>query len=465
MKKKMILAVTVLLAVLTACTPGRNVPQNTDDKTNAVQSGENGIENPEASTSGSLGNEQAGTGSKGPKVFVDLDGYCPKDEKTVYFIGSGEPGSFRVIDADSREEVFKGVMSKYPYETEEGEALMMGNFSLLKAEGTYYIEAPHIGRSYVFSIGEDHYEVVEEKLKNAVLEEAGNPSGIFFYRTQALSWILQYYEYYEKSNVDEAEKEMPDLLLQGRDIGQKLMEIRPEEADYEELAFYCGAMTQLYEELKEYDAREAGNFLREAESIYKILEGRRYEEGFDEVWLFYDSALLYKATGYARYHNVIKNYLGTQPQRELFEEKKEERELLADEAYLFGSVAYLRTTFNVDTNLCSGLMMELTEQAGAYVEEHDQNPFFCISDDRRNRLLSDRLYIVAVVEHVIVSKEYVQVLQDGIHYINGCNETGKSYLTGQGILDAGKDEKGSGAAIGGAYLFVLGEIIESEAEE
>ena len=57
------------------------------------------------------------------------------------------------------------------------------------------------------------------------------------------------------------------------------------------------------------------------------------------------------------------------------------------------------------------------------------------------------------------------MLQDGIHYINGCNETGKSYLTGQGILDAGKDEKGSGAAIGGAYLFVLGEIIESEAEE
>lgn len=463
MKKQTILAATILLVLLAACTPDRNMPGNTEDKTDTSQSDK--TKSLETSDSGDSENEQTNTGAQGPKVFVDLDGYCPRDEKLVYFTGSEEPGSFRVINEDTREEVFKGVMNKYTYETEGGEVLLMGNFSSLNAEGTYYIEAPHIGRSYSFSIGEGHYEVIEEKLKNAVLEGAGNPSGNFLYRTQALSWILQYQEYYGKSDENEVEKEMPDLLLQGKDIGQKLMESRPEEADDEELAFYCGAMTQLYERLKEYDAREAGNFLREAESAYKILEGRRYEEGFDEVWLFYDSALLYKATGYAKYHNVVKNYLAAQPQRELFKEKEEEGELLADEAYLFGSIAYLRTTFNVDANLCAGLMGKLTEQAGVYMEEHDRNPFFCISDDRRNRLLSDRLYVVSIVEHVIVSKEYVQVLEDGIHYINGCNETGESYLTGQGILDARKDEKGSGAAIGGAYLFILGEITESEAAE
>lgn len=462
MKKKLFLAVTVLLAALTACAPGGSELGDTEDKMNMNREDENGEESPEESGAESAGEEENST--QGPRVFVDLDGYCPGDEKVVYFTGSEEPGSFRIINADTREEVLKGVMGKYPYETESGEILLVGNFSSLREEGTYYIEAPHIGRSYSFSIGEGHYENVEEKLKNAVLEEAGSSSGNFLYRSQALSWILCYYEHYGKAE-EEAEKEIPELLSQAKDIGEKLMEDRPEEADYAELAFYCGAMTRLYEEWKTYDAREAGNFLREAESVYKLLDGRRYEEGFQEVWLFYGSSLLYKATGYGRYHSVVKNYLASQPRWDLFEEGDEERKLLEDEAYIAGSIAYLRTTFTVDANLCAELMDELTEQAGAYVEEHDRNPFSCISVDRRNRLLSDRLYVVAVVESVIVSKEYVQVLEDGIHYINGCNETGKSYLTGRGILDAGKDEKGSGAALGGAYLFILGEITESEAAE
>ncbi len=462
MKKKTFLAAIALLATLTACAPVAGLPGNTDDKVNTDGTT---AEGQEGSNPGNSHTESAGNSIQGPKVFVDLDGYCPEDEKMVYFTGTEEPGSFRIIDADTREEVFKGVMNKSSYGTEDREILLMGNFSSLKEEGTYYIEAPHIGRSYSFSIGKGHYEAIEEKLKNAVLEGAGNSSGDFLYRTQALSLLLHYQEYYGKIDEDGTVKEIPDLLLQGKSVGENLMESRPEEADYAELAFYCGAMAQLYEELKVYDAREANPFLREAESVYKILEGRRYEEGFDEVWLFYDSALLYKATGYARYHNVVKTYLAAKPQRNLFEEKDEEGKLLADEAYVFGSIAYLRTVFNVDTNLCAALMSELTEEASVYVGEHDQNPFFCISEDRRNRLLSDRLYLVAVVEHVIVSKEYVQALEDGIHYINGCNETGESYLTGQGVSDAGKDEKGSGAAIGGAYLFILGEITESEAAE
>ena len=55
-------------------------------------------------------------------------------------------------------------------------------------------------------------------------------------------------------------------------------------------------------------------------------------------------------------------------------------------------------------------------------------------------------------------------MKEGIHYIDGCNETGESFLSREGVLDKSRDEKDSGAAIGGAYLFILGEIMERETE-
>ena len=85
MKKKTFLAAIALLATLTACTPVAGLPGNTDDKINTDGTTAEGGEgsNP--------GNSQAGSANdniQGPKVFVDLDGYCPEDEKVVYFTGT-----------------------------------------------------------------------------------------------------------------------------------------------------------------------------------------------------------------------------------------------------------------------------------------------------------------------------------------------------------------------------------------
>ena len=53
------------------------------------------------------------SGSKSQRILVDTSGYCPADEKTVYFLGDEEAGIFYVIDADTKEEVYRKVMSMY----------------------------------------------------------------------------------------------------------------------------------------------------------------------------------------------------------------------------------------------------------------------------------------------------------------------------------------------------------------
>lgn len=467
LKKKICMMAICFLAGLSACAgPAGEVSEETEENSSAGITDdalENGEEESEDAVSNST--QRDAESSKAPKVFIDLNGYCPDDEKTVFFAGIEEPGSFRIINTDTREEVYKGAMIAAFDSEANGEVLLKGDFSSLKEKGSYYIEAPHIGRSYTFQIKEEHFNEMHDKLEKAVWEESERSDGVFLYRAQVLSWMLRYYEYYEEKEEDALSREMPEFLKKAEELGEDLLAQRPVEMDQAEAAFYCAAMAQLYEEIKGYDTREAGIFLKEAENVYKLIEGRRYEEGFDEVWLFYDSAVLYKATGYARYHNVVKNYLKQHNGRDFFEEDVEEEQLLADEAYVHGAVAYLSTVFHVDIDICSQLMEELADKAESIEEEREENAFLCASRDQRNRLLSDRLYVVAIVEHVVVSKEYVQTLEDGIHYINGCNATGNSFLSEQGVLDRTKDEKGSDAAIGSAYLFILGEILESEAAE
>ncbi|MBP3421213.1 MAG: glycoside hydrolase family 9 protein [Lachnospiraceae bacterium] len=405
------------------------------------------------------------SGSKGQRILVDSNGYCPADEKVVYFLGDEEAGIFYVIDAETKEEVYKGAMILTGHQSKDGEAVLTGNFTSVNKEGTYYIEAPYVGRSYTFEVAGDYLQSNYKKIAKAMWTEVESQKAEYIYRVQTLSWLIRYWEYYGDKPETVVVGEFPDYVQKLSEAGEQLILEKPEEMTTEEMAFHCGVMAQLYEVLKPYDVRMANQYLREAEAVYKQLDMKRYEEGFDQVWLFYDSALLYKATGYTRYGTMVKSYLSANSGRDFFADDVTEEELWKDEAYVHGAIAYLNTVFKVDVNLCGTLMEELTDKAESIEKEHDSNLFCCVSANRNNRLLSDRLYVVAMIEHVVVSKEYVLILEDGLHYINGCNELGKSFLTNEGVFDEVNDTKGSGAAVGGAYLFILGEIMESEATE
>ena len=255
------------------------------------------------------------------------------------------------------------------------------------------------------------------------------------------------------------------MLKCAKELGDSLIGEKEEILSLEESAFYCDAMAGLYKALKPYDERVARNYLREAEAAYQQLESRQYEEGFDRIWIFYGTSVLYNATGNGVYHNAFESYLKDEQERNLFAAGGKEEQIFKDEAYIYGVVAYLTNTFSVDVDLCNRLMEELLEGTRGIGAEYNDNPYLCVSNDLRNRLLSGRLYMLAVAEYATLSKEYIQIMKEGIHYIDGCNETGISLLSKEGIQDPGRDDKDSDAAISGAYLFVLGEIIKRETME
>ena len=62
-------------------------------------------------------------------------------------------------------------------------------------------------------------------------------------------------------------------------------------------------------------------------------------------------------------------------------------------------------------------MEELLEGTRGIGAEYNDNPYLCVSNDLRNRLLSGRLYMLAVAEYATLSKEYIQIMKEGIHYI------------------------------------------------
>ena len=101
------------------------------------------------------------------------------------------------------------------------------------------------------------------------------------------------------------------------------------------------AMAGLYKALKPYDERVARNYLREAEAAYQQLESRQYEEGFDRIWIFYGTSVLYNATGNGVYHNAFESYLKDEQERNLFAAGGKEEQIFKDEAYIYGVVAYL----------------------------------------------------------------------------------------------------------------------------
>lgn len=463
-KAAMCIFMCLLCFLLSACT----LPQNQFPQEEGVSSnGEGEWTDLGESVSASDIHADKENNVRGPKVLVGRSGYTPKEQKQVYVLKEEDEETFYVVNADTKETVYTGTIRSMNGTLGQNENLGRGDFSGVQEEGNYYIEVPSLGRSYTFQIKKDYLKDLHDELMSVVTEESEEKQGTFLYRAQTLSWMLRYQEYYgEEEEVINAAN-VPELLLSAQELGNALIEEKKELAESIEtadMAFYCAAMAQLYDAIKPYDARTAGGYLREAETAYAKLDRKKNEADFDTAWQFYAAASLYKATGYARYHNVVKVFLQQRGERELFAKGVSEEQILSDEAYIYGVVAYMTTAKSVDINLCGALMEELIGSVRVIAEDYSSNDYFCVSSDLRGRILTGRLYMISVAEHVIVSREYVRILEAGIHYIDGGNETGESFISETGILDPGRDEEGSGVALSGAYLFIMREVMESEAE-
>lgn len=109
-----------------------------------------------------------------PGILVNQLGYMTESTKIAVFKGEEMPEVFYVIDLESGDSVYTGFLEDKGYNQELNEYNSYGDFSSLKKPGNYYIEAPVLGRSYSFSIGDQVYdEIFREALRQYYYNRCG----------------------------------------------------------------------------------------------------------------------------------------------------------------------------------------------------------------------------------------------------------------------------------------------------
>ena len=100
------------------------------------------------------------TGTIPPSNLIRLNqlGYFTSAKKTGTLVGEGEAASFSVINFETREEVFKGALTKEKYAKLSGETIRQFDFSALNQEGTYQIKIGGESYSHPFEIGTNFYD-------------------------------------------------------------------------------------------------------------------------------------------------------------------------------------------------------------------------------------------------------------------------------------------------------------------
>ncbi|MCR5102567.1 MAG: glycoside hydrolase family 9 protein, partial [Butyrivibrio sp.] len=146
-KSKYVALVMAMSMCLGACgykeenAPDDNIEEETVDNSNVDLSG---IEYPVAM----------------PNTLVDQVGYRTGAEKIVIFRGEELPETFDVVDAQTDEVVYTGVVRKSVYNEELDEYDSYGYFSDLQENGRYYIYTDLLGSSYEFEIKEYMYDEI-----------------------------------------------------------------------------------------------------------------------------------------------------------------------------------------------------------------------------------------------------------------------------------------------------------------
>ncbi len=92
-----------------------------------------------------------------PGILVNQIGYTTGSTKVAIFHGEEMPDVFYVVEAETEKTVYTGSLEERKATGDERISYCYGDFSEVTTDGTYYIEAPILGRTYEFKIGAEVY--------------------------------------------------------------------------------------------------------------------------------------------------------------------------------------------------------------------------------------------------------------------------------------------------------------------
>lgn len=426
-----------------------------------------------------------------PGILVNQQGYMIGSTKAAVFIGEDIPEVFYVINTQTGETSYTGSVEDRGYNEESQEYNSYGDFTDLTEPGTYYIEAPILGRSYPFIISDTVYDdIFREACKQYYYNRCGITltdeyagegahnachTGKAHLREDtsvsvdvtggwhqdekgqkdvvtaatAMSVMLLSYELYNESFTDdvgipESGNGIPDILDEIKYEADWLLKMQDQKTG----AVYAGIT--VYPQNGDIYVEPA---VTEAEKAFAMSLAK-----FSYVYQPYDTeyaTVCLRAADRAWKHarlnaseeidewtfaaaaelyrasgqNSYHMIVQTYLNAQNFKEP-------GNEIVLLGCVTYIATKQRVDVSLCEKIMEMLMTRAESISENARKSVYLTAGGGNRDdndRVLLEMLYLT-VVDHIISNHEYATVIENHLHYFLGRNEQAVSYLedTGNG---------------------------------
>lgn len=426
-----------------------------------------------------------------PGILVNQLGYLPGGTKKAVFKGQKIPHVFHVMKEETGEIVYTGYPEEEEYDKTKEEYISYGDFSQIKAEGTYYIEAPVLGRSYTFTIAEDIYdEMFREACKqyyynrcgmtlteafagsaahnachigNAVLvddisvsmdvtggwhqDEKGQKSVVAASGVVArmcLSYELYPSAFTDDMKIPESGNGIPDLLDEMKYEVDWLLKMQDAKtgAVYAGITVYSpgtdasGKSSEIYVEPSSAAAEKAfAMALAKFSYLYQQYDAKFATTCLKAADRAYKHALLHEEEADGMLFAAAAELYRAAGQQSFHQQitsylQSNPEKMFADEMSLIGCVTYISTKHKVRTDLCEVIMEELMSRAEEISMASKEAFYFTCGNaaqDNNAQLLSDMMYLT-VVNYIISNHEYETVIEDHLHYFLGRNAKAISYV-------------------------------------
>lgn len=431
-----------------------------------------------------------------PNILVSQSGYEKDSKKIVIFRGENLPEQFHVIDSQSGKSVYTGEIMDQSYDQLIGEYNSYGDLEDLSEEGTYYIEADGIGRSYTFRIDEKIFAPVFQEAskryyynrcgmtlvtelageaahsachtKSSTFREGNQTADVtggwhieasggknVVKGSQVIANLLLAYELYPSAFTDdvgipESGNKIPDVLDEIKyeiDWLLKMQDVKTGGV-YSEVS---GTDQLRQETMIEPVSLEATAAFAAVMAKFSYFY-QTYDEVFatkclraaDQAWSFLEKARSEKEIG-QRFFAAAELYRATGYRKFDLAVKEylssETKYDLMDDQVMLGLVTYISTKQKVDLELCQTIMKQLMSQAEQISKTSKSSQYLTNGDGtpEGNELILKQMVRLAVVDHVISNHEYETVIENHFYFLAGRNPLAINYT---GYLDSETGKEG-----------------------
>lgn len=428
-----------------------------------------------------------------PGVLVNQLGYITDSTKVAVFRGEELPSYFHVVNAETGITEFAGFTEDEEYNAETKEYNSYGDFSKLQKPGTYYIQAPLLGRSYTFVIEDDLYDnIFQEAFKQyyynrcgitlteeyagerahnachtgkAVLREdisvSMDVSGGWHQdqkgskdvalAAENIGIMLLAYELYGDSFTDtmgipESGNGIPDILDEVRYEIEWLLKMQDAATGgvYAGVTVYDqtpGKATNAYVEPAEAKAARAfAMVLSKFSYLYQNYDTEYATaclKAADRAWKYAElkdaeGMDAWKFAAAAELYRASGLWNCHKAVTDYLQTGIYKEEM--DEITFLGCVTYVSTKQKVNTELCSEVMKVLMNKAEE-VSLQARKSFFGTEGNEEqdnNGLLLQNMMYLTMIDHVITNHEYETLIENHLHYFMGRNAKAISYIDNVG---------------------------------